>query len=75
MKLIAIVGVVLVLFGVVTLGYQGFTYTKREKIAQIGDVQITQDTEKMVSVPPLAGGISLAAGIVLLAISRMNGKK
>ena len=70
---ISIVGVILIILGIVTLGYQGFTYTKHEKVAQIGDVQISADTQKTVYFPPLLGGLSLVAGLVLVVLGRRNG--
>jgi uncharacterized membrane protein len=67
---INLIGILLIIMGIVTLAYQGFTYTKHEQIAQIGDVQITADTQKTVYFPPLLGGLSLAAGIILVVIGR-----
>jgi hypothetical protein len=67
-----LIGIILIILGIGVLGYQGFTYTKREKIAQIGDLQVTADTQKTVYLPPVLGGISLVAGIILLVMSRKN---
>lgn len=66
----SIVGIVLIIFGIVILGYQGFTYTQREQIAQIGELKITADTEKTVYFPPIVGGLALVAGIVLVVVGR-----
>lgn len=74
-SLTTVIGIVLILFGIISLGYQGFTYTKRENIAQIGDLKVTADTEKHVSFPPMVGGASLVAGIVLVVIGRMGSKR
>lgn len=65
-----LVGIILIIGGLITLGYQGFSYTQREKILQIGDVQVTADTQKTVYFPPYLGGIALVAGIVLVVVSR-----
>lgn len=67
-----IVGIVLIILGIATLAYQGFTYTQREKIVQIGDIQITADTQKTIYFPPVLGGLSLVTGIVLVVISKKN---
>lgn len=72
-SMISTVGIILIILGIVTLGYQGFTYTKHEKVAQIGDVQISADTQKTVYFPPLLGGLSLVAGLVLVVLGRRNG--
>ena len=69
-SLINIIGILLIIFGILVLGYQGITYTKREKIAQVGDIQVTADTEKTIYFSPLAGGISLVAGIILVVVGR-----
>lgn len=68
-----IVGILLIIFGIATLGYQGFTYTQREKVAQLGDLQITVDKEKVVYLSPVLGGVSLIAGIVLVLVGRRGG--
>lgn len=67
---ISILGLVLIVFGIAALAYQGFTYTKRENVAQIGDLKITADTQHTVNFPPIVGGIALVSGIVLVAIGR-----
>jgi hypothetical protein len=72
-SLINIVGIVLIILGIITLTYQGITYTKREKIAQIGDLKLTADTEKTIYFPPLLGGLSFVGGIILLIINRRGG--
>lgn len=67
-----IVGVALIILGILALSYQGFNYTKHEKVAQIGDIQVTANTQHNVYFPPLLGGLSLAAGIVILIIGRIK---
>jgi hypothetical protein len=66
MKPASIVGVLLVVFGVLALVYQGFTYTKRETVVDIGPVHATADRQKTVPLPPLVGGLALVGGVVLL---------
>jgi hypothetical protein len=65
-----LIGIVLILAGLFMLGYQGFTYTKHEQVAQIGALQITADKEKSVYFPPALGGAALVAGIVLVVVAR-----
>ena len=69
-SLVNILGILLVVFGVVSLGYHGYEYTTKEKVAQLGPLEVTQDTTKVVYFSPLAGGISLAVGLILLVFSR-----
>jgi hypothetical protein len=71
MKLwVNIIGMLLVIFGAVSLGYHGYEYNTREKVAQLGNIEVTQETTKVVYFSPLAGGISLAVGLVLLIFAR-----
>lgn len=72
---ISLVGVLLVVGGIVMLAYQGFSYTKHENVAQIGDLKITADTQKTVNIPPALGGVSIVAGIVLVVVSRLSRKQ
>ena len=65
-----LVGIVLIVLGVVLLGYQGISYTQRENVAQIGDIHVTADTEKTIYFPPYTGGVALVAGIAVLLIGR-----
>ena len=66
MKPISILGVVLIVFGVVALIYQGITYTKRETVIDIGPIHATADREKTLPLPPVLGVVAVAGGVVLL---------
>jgi vacuolar-type H+-ATPase subunit I/STV1 len=67
-----IVGILLIIFGIVSLGYQGITYNKQEDVAKIGSVKITANEEKTIFLPPVFGGIALVAGLALVVIARMG---
>jgi dipeptide/tripeptide permease len=72
MKPTIITGAVLILIGVLALAYQGFTYTKREKVLEIGPLQATTETEKTVPVPPLVGGLAIVGGVALVAFGALK---
>jgi len=69
-----ILGVVLNVLGVLALAYQGITYTKREKILDVGPLQATADREKTIPLPPLVGGLALAGGIALVIIGAVKSR-
>jgi len=69
-----IIGVLLIVFGIAALSYQGFSYTKKEDVVKLGELKITAETKERVFIPPLAGGLALVAGIALIAFGRF-GKK
>jgi hypothetical protein len=68
MKPTAIIGVLLIVFGLVALAYQGFTYTKRETVIDIGPIKATADREKTIPLPPVVGAVAVAGGIALLVL-------
>ena len=68
MKPIAVLGIVLVVLGVLALVYQGFNYTRQEKVIDIGPIHATADKQEHVPLPPIVGGLALAAGVVLLVM-------
>lgn len=72
MKLLNLVGILLIIGGVLALGYQGFTYTKKEQVAQLGDLKVTAETMKTVDIPPVVGGLAIVAGIVLVIVGRKS---
>jgi uncharacterized membrane protein len=68
MKLpLIIIGIVLIALGLVSLAYQGITYTSRETVLNVGPIKATADTQKTIPLSPILGGLALAGGIVLLA--------
>lgn len=68
MKPAFLVGVALIVLGVVALAYQGITYTKREKIIDIGPIHATAERQHIIPLPPVVGVIALVGGIVLVAV-------
>jgi hypothetical protein len=68
MKSITLLGIVLVVLGLAGLLWPVITYTETEQVLDIGPLQVTADNEKDVSVPPLAGGAAVAAGIALVVV-------
>ena len=67
MKLpLIIIGIVLIAVGLVSLAYQGITYTSRETVLEVGPIKASADKEKRIPLPPILGGIALAGGVALL---------
>ncbi len=64
------VGLILIVLGAILLIWTGFTYTKKEKIVDLGPIQVSADREKTVNWPPYAGGVVLLAGIVILVTAK-----
>ena len=73
MKTNTLIGIILIVIGIVAFAYQGITYTTREKVVDIGPIQVTADKTKTLPLPPIVGGIALVGGIVLLVMGSRKG--
>jgi hypothetical protein len=67
-----IVGMVLIVLGILSLAYQGITYTTHKKVLDLGPLQATKEEHKTIPLPPILGAIALIGGVVLLASDRRN---
>jgi hypothetical protein len=61
-------GIVLIVLGVLALVYQGFTYTETKQDAQIGSLKIQHNETETIPLPPIVGGVFIAAGAAALFI-------
>jgi hypothetical protein len=66
MKGLVLIGVVLIVLGIIGLAYQGFTYTTREKVIDLGPLKASVEKQKTVPLPPILGGLAVAAGVLLV---------
>jgi hypothetical protein len=63
-----IIAIILIALGIVAFAYQGITYTTREKVVDLGPIQMTAEKTKTIPLPPVVGAIALVGGIVLLVV-------
>ncbi len=70
MKGAFIAGILLIVFGVISLAYQGITYTTHKKVLDVGPIQATKKEHKTIPLPPIIGGIALVGGIALLVTGK-----
>jgi hypothetical protein len=73
MKLIiSILGTLLIIFAIIGFSYRYFSYTTTEKVAEIGNVKLTAENEKVIVISPTVSAIMLGTGIllVILGLSR-----
>jgi hypothetical protein len=68
MKSTSVAGILLVVLGALVLAYQGITYTRHQKILDIGPLHATEDTEEHIPLSPILGGLALVAGAALLLV-------
>ena len=72
MRPAVLIGVLLIVLGVLSLAYQGFTYTKREKVLDLGPIHATTEKKETVPLPPILGVAALGAGAVLVLAGNKN---
>jgi len=64
---VKLIGVLLIVFGVLALAYGGFSYTKREKVLDLGPIEATKEEHKTGPISPIVGAAAVVGGIVILA--------
>lgn len=65
-KVIAIIGVILIVAGALALFYRGIPYTSRDVVVDVGPITATAASDKTWPVPPILGGLAIAGGVVLI---------
>lgn len=66
MKTAPLVGIILIVLGIVSLAYQGITYTTHKKVLDIGPLQATEEKHHTIPLPPILGALALVGGVVVL---------
>lgn len=63
-----IVGLILIVLGIVALIWGGISYTREEKVLDIGPIEATAETRETIPLPPLLGALSLVGGVALMIV-------
>jgi hypothetical protein len=61
-----VVGILLVVVGLVSLIWGGISWTREETVLDLGPIEATTRERETIPMPPIIGGLLLAAGVVLL---------
>ena len=67
-----ILGIILISIGLLTLALPYLTFTKREKVLDIGPVEAVAETKERIPVSPVLGAIILVAGAGIVIASVMK---
>ena len=65
-----IVGIILILAGLAGLAWGGFTWTQKKHEVDLGPIEMEVNERRTVPIPPVAGAVAIAAGIVLIVLDR-----
>jgi uncharacterized membrane protein YdcZ (DUF606 family) len=63
-------GIVLIVIGIIMMIYTGFTYVTKEKVVDIGPIEINKEKQNRVNWPPVAGLVLIVGGIAIIALDR-----
>jgi hypothetical protein len=70
MKPVAVLAIILIVIGVIALAYGGFSFTTREKVAEVGPLKIEKNKIRSVPLSPVLGVLALVGGVALLVVGR-----
>lgn len=73
MKNMKTAGIILLVIGLVMTSVTGFTLIKREKVVDVGPIEVYDKERTPVYWSPVTGGVIAIAGIVLLVMA--HGKR
>jgi hypothetical protein len=69
-----ILGIILICIGLLTLALPYLTFTKREKVLDIGPVEAVAEKRERIPVSPVLGAVILVAGAgIVIASARKKG--
>jgi uncharacterized membrane protein YidH (DUF202 family) len=63
---VKLIGILLIVFGVAALAVGGISYTKREKVLDIGPLQASTEKHKTIPLSPIVGIAAVAGGVALV---------
>jgi membrane-bound ClpP family serine protease len=65
-----VIGLILIVIGITMIGITGFTYVTQTNVVDLGAIQVNKEVSHPVNWSPVAGGIILVGGLVLLITQR-----
>lgn len=65
-----VIGAILIVIGVIGLIWGGFSFTREEKVLDVGPIEATAERRETIPIGPVVGGIALVAGVVILVTGR-----
>jgi uncharacterized membrane protein YdcZ (DUF606 family) len=64
------IGIVLIVIGILMMLYTGFNFVTKEKVVDLGPLQIDKTENHPVQWSPIVGALLLAGGIVVIATNK-----
>ena len=64
------IGIILIVLGALALLYSGYTFTTKEKVVDLGPVEIMKEKKHSFNWPPIAGVLLLIGGAGFILIDK-----
>ncbi len=65
-------GIILCAAGLIMLIWTGFSFTRKEKVVDLGPLEINKNKTEHVNWSPYGGGLLLLAGVVLIFAAKKS---
>lgn len=69
MKKTLIIGIVLVVAGLLALGYESISYMTQEEVLDLGSVEVDVEKEEQIPIPRILGIVLLSVGVITTVYS------
>ena len=60
------IGILIIIIGAIMIFYNGFNYITKEKVVDIGPIEINKETNHPVQWSPIVGIVLLVGGVLLV---------
>ncbi len=67
-----LIGLVLIVLGVLSLGYEGISYMTQEKVLDLGPLELDVEKKETIPIPRIVGIMFLVGGIATTAYASKN---
>ncbi len=68
MRSLTLIGVILVVLGIAAFIFDRFSFTERTTAVEVGPIEVTTERERTISVPNIAAGAAVAAGLIMVVM-------
>jgi hypothetical protein len=65
-----VTGIILIVAGILMFVFGSISFTHEKKVVDVGPVEINKKEKKTINWPNYAGGIAIAAGVIVLVAGR-----
>ena len=66
-------GIILIVVGAIMTVFTGFNIITKEKVVDLGAVEINKEEKTPIYWSPITGGVLLALGVVILLVGKKRG--